>query len=190
MHPGSVARQWVLEQTGVTMKYVTSARRQVVMGTLLALAVVGAAMRYFAPDPSLARDIGTLLLVLWLPAVGNLVAFAIQRWRMRVSPRTDFDAAQAFSPQLVVRIAASGPPVVPGAAMTRRCTIAIGKEGFTARAAAPLAQLLAEGGLPLDLPLELLRPALALPRLSPGTPLQLLAGHVAVANGKVLQHCG
>jgi hypothetical protein len=75
-----------------------------------------------------------------------------------------------------------------GATDSRRCTIAIGNEGFTARTAAPLAQLLAEGGLPLDLPLELLRPGLALPRLAAGTSFQLLAGNVAVADGKVLQH--
>ena len=171
------------------MKYVTSSRRQIVMATLLALAIVGAAMRYFAPNPSLARDVGTLLLVLWLPAVGNLVAFALRQWHQRRRRGADFDAAQAFSPQLVVRIASLGAPVLPGAPGPRRCTIAIGNEGFTARAAAPLAQLLAQGGLPQDLPLELLRPGLALPRLVAGTPFALLAGNVTVAHGKVLQHC-
>ena len=45
------------------MKYVTSSRRQIVMATLLGLAIVGAAMRYWAPNPSTARDIGTLMLV-------------------------------------------------------------------------------------------------------------------------------
>lgn len=170
------------------MKYVTSSRRQVVMATLLALAVLGAAMRYFASNPSLARDIGTLLLVLWLPAVGNLVAFAVRQWHLRARRRPDFDGAQAFSPQLVVRITSVGARALAGATDSRRCTIAIGNEGFTARTAAPLAQLLAEGGLPLDLPLELLRPGLALSRLAAGTSFQLLAGNVAVADGKVLQH--
>jgi hypothetical protein len=61
------------------MKHVTSSRRQIVMAALIALALVGAAMRYWAADPSLARQIGTLLLVLWLPAVGNLVAFVSAR---------------------------------------------------------------------------------------------------------------
>ena len=49
-------------------------------------------------------------------------------------------------------------------------------------------QRLTRTGLPLDLPLELLRPGLALPRLAAGTSFQLLAGNVAVADGKVLQH--
>ncbi|MES2785777.1 MAG: hypothetical protein V4684_09960 [Pseudomonadota bacterium] len=65
------------------MKTVTSARRQIVMGVLLVLALIGAAVRFWAPDPSAARDVGTLLLVLWLPAVGNLVAFAIGKVQAR-----------------------------------------------------------------------------------------------------------
>jgi hypothetical protein len=50
------------------MKIVDSGRRQVVMCVLLGLAAAGAAIRHWADNPSLARDIGTLLLVLWLPA--------------------------------------------------------------------------------------------------------------------------
>ena len=67
------------------MKYVTSFRRQVVMATLLVLAIVGGVMRYWAPNPSTARDIGTLLLVMWLPAVGNLVSFVVREWNKRRS---------------------------------------------------------------------------------------------------------
>ncbi len=55
------------------------------MATLLGLAIVGAAMRYWAPNPSATRDIGTLLLVLWLPAVGNLVSFVVREWHRRRS---------------------------------------------------------------------------------------------------------
>jgi uncharacterized membrane protein len=67
------------------MKYITSSRRQIVMATLLGLAIVGAAVRYFAPNPSVTRDIGTLLMVMWLPAVGNLVAFAVRQLHKRRS---------------------------------------------------------------------------------------------------------
>ncbi|NPC59094.1 hypothetical protein [Caenimonas soli] len=67
------------------MKYVTSSRRQLVMATLLGLAIVGAAMRYWAPNPSTARDIGTLLMVMWLPAVGNIIAFAVRQLHKRRS---------------------------------------------------------------------------------------------------------
>jgi hypothetical protein len=67
------------------MKYVTSTRRQIVMATLLGLAIVGGAVRYWATNPSTARDIGTLLLVMWLPAVGNLISFVIREWHRRRS---------------------------------------------------------------------------------------------------------
>lgn len=172
------------------MKHVTTSRRQVVMGTLLALAAVGAAMRYWAADPSVARDIGTLLLVLWLPAAGNVVAFAVRRWHARARRRTGFDAARAFSPQLVVRIAGldgQAPPGGTAAADGCHCTVALGQDGFTARTARPLAQLLAGTGTPQDVALELLRPELALARLAPGTQFQLLAGNTAVARGTVLR---
>ena len=57
----------------------TSSRRKLIVIVLLALALVGAGMRYWAPNPSVTRDIGTLLLVLWLPVIGNVVAFVINR---------------------------------------------------------------------------------------------------------------
>jgi hypothetical protein len=65
----------------------------------------------------------------------------------------------------------------------------LGSEGFTARTALPLAQVLADSATPKDVPLELLRPGLALPRLPPGTPFVLLAGQTAVARGAVLRTC-
>jgi hypothetical protein len=181
------------EQAPAAMKHVTSSRRQVVMAALLGLAVVGAAMRHWAGNPSLARDIGTLLLVLWLPAVGNLVAFAVRQWHARTRRRTGFDGDRAFLPQLVVRLTRLEPQGSPGAAPPtapdpRHCTIAFGSEGFTARTALPLAQILAEAA-PQEVPLELLRPGLALARLAPGTPFQLLVGNTAVARGSVLRHC-
>jgi hypothetical protein len=170
------------------MKHVTSSRRQIVMAALIALALVGAAMRYWAADPSLARQIGTLLLVLWLPAVGNLVAFVIRTLPARARRPTGFGAARAFTPQLIVRIS----PLEAGASPAQslppdesRFTLVVGSEGFTARTAVPLSLVLAGTGTPPEVLLELLRPKLALPRLPPGTRFHLLVGQVAVAEGTV-----
>ena len=58
---------------------VTSAGRRLAMAVLLLLAIAGAVIRATAPDPSTLRDIGTLLLVLWMPAVGNLVAYLVRK---------------------------------------------------------------------------------------------------------------
>lgn len=158
------------------------------MATLLALAVVGAAVRYWAPNPSLARDIGTLLLVLWLPAVGNLIAFLVRQWAMRKARRTSFDPARAFVSHLVVRISPIGAQPLPAHLLSQagnRCTVALGTEGFTARTALPLLRVIDGMDGPQDVSMELLRPELALPRLPPGARFQLLAGQITIAQGTV-----
>jgi hypothetical protein len=45
----------------------TPQRRKAVVIVLLALAVVGGAIRHWASNPSTLRDLGSLLLVLWVP---------------------------------------------------------------------------------------------------------------------------
>jgi hypothetical protein len=172
------------------MKHVTSSRRQIVMGTLLSLAVLGAIMRILAPEPSLARDIGTLLLVLWLPAVGNLIAFLVRQWHLRKRGAVArFDSARGFSAQLLVRMSpVVTPGAMPGAVVGPHdtvCTIVVGNEGFSARTGKPLAQLLARGA-DNEVELEFLRPELALPRLAPGTRFPVLVGRVSAAQGTVV----
>lgn len=162
----------------------TSHRRQFIVAVLLALALVGAGMRIWAPDPSLARDIGTLLLVLWLPAVGNIVAFAIGRWRAAHPPRPAFDPAAPFEGHLLVELAGLAPAAAAGEASL--CTLVVGNEGFTARLAQPLARWL-DGPQPAVLAVQVLRPALALPRLPAGTAFGILAGTRTVGTGRVLE---
>jgi hypothetical protein len=63
-----------------------------------------------------------------------------------------------------------------------RCTLIVGKGGFTARL---------EGPLPAQqdqaVALELLRPSVALARLQPGTEFHLLVGATAAAKGRVVE---
>jgi hypothetical protein len=126
------------------------------------------------------------MLVLWLPAVGNLVGFAIQRFARRARAARDFVPHSPFRPHLR---AAFTPSVPPGAAPVQqsveRCTLILGQEGFTVRLAMPLGDLLATGQ-EQTVELELLRPALALPRLAPGTSFALRVGAVVVGHGRVL----
>jgi hypothetical protein len=167
---------------------VTSHRRRLAMAVLLLLAASGGVIRKFAPDPSVLRDVGTLLLVLWLPAVGNLIAFFIARIPRKPPPRTEFDAGAAFAPQLQVRIEAAALPAQvlqsldPG---QRRCTLLVGRHGFTARLAQPLAQVLALPGAQAQA-VELLHPDVALRKLAPGTEFHVLQGTTGVARGRVL----
>lgn len=164
----------------------TSFRRQLIVASLLGLAIVGAAMRAWADNPSVARDIGTLLLVLWLPAVGNIVAFAIRRARQARVPRPAFDPAAGFESHLLVELTRVGPatPVAGGA--DGLCTLVVGNEGFTARLAVPVAQWLA-GPQPATMQVQLLRPPIALPRLPVAAAFKIAAGANAVGTGRVLQ---
>ena len=172
-----------MPQSRGTMK-ATSHRRQFIVAVLLALAIVGAGMRYWADKPSLARDIGTLLLVLWLPAVGNIVAFAIGRWRAAHPPRPPFDPAAPFEGHLLAELAGVAPAAAAGDASA--CTLVVGSEGLTARLAQPLSHWLA-GPQPAVLAVQLLRPALALPRLPAGAVFGILAGTRTVGTGRVLE---
>ena len=52
---------------------VSTYSRRAAMAALLALAVLGGVIRYSAPNPSTLRDIGTLLLVLWVQLVVGLI---------------------------------------------------------------------------------------------------------------------
>lgn len=163
----------------------TSNRRQLIVAVLLVLATVGAGMRIWADNPSLARDVGTLLLVLWLPAVGNIVGFAIGRWRAAQARRPPFDPAAPFHGHLLVELARSGSPAA-GGTDAGLCTLVVGSEGFTARLAQPLGRWLA-GPQPAVLQVQLLRPALALPRLPAGAVFSVLAGTTPVGTGRVLE---
>ena len=78
----------------------TPARRRLAMIALLVLAASGGVVRWVAPNPSTLRDLGTLLLVLWLPAVGNLIAYFIKRIPRSAPPATEFAPGAAFAPQL------------------------------------------------------------------------------------------
>jgi hypothetical protein len=159
------------------------------MIALLTLAASGGVIRWLAPNPSTLRDIGTLLLVLWLPAVGNLIAYFVKRMPRSVPPATDFAPDAAFAPQLQVQLEAVELPAAQRAALDgseRRCTLLVGRHGFTARLEQPLAESVVhhEGGMTR---LQLLHPAVALRRLTPGTEFHVLAGTIAVAKGRVLQ---
>jgi hypothetical protein len=168
----------------------TSSRRQSIMAALLLLALLGAALRYWAPNPSVTRDIGTLLLVLWLPAVGNLIAFLVRQAAMRRQRAKSFDAAGEFAPQLTVRLVPlpEHATIIEGLAPdATRCTVVLGTEGFSARTSVPLARVLGDAGADSDVPLQFLRPGLALARLAPGTSFHLVLGDIAVAQGTVAQ---
>lgn len=168
----------------------TPARRRIVMAVLLALAAAGAVIRYVAPDPSVLRDVGTLLLVLWLPAVGNLIAWLIRKMPRKPSPVPGFVAGSTFTEHLRAQadVLPLPPELIAGLQPhDAQCTLVLGHQGFTARLPAPGLQVLTVPG-PRVLGLELLRPSAALPALPEGTVFHLLIGRTAAAKCSVLPH--
>lgn len=165
----------------------TPARRRVAMAVLIALAAAGGVIRATAPEPSTLRDIGTLLLVLWLPAVGNLIAWAIRQFPRKAPRVIAFAPGSVFTEHL--RVQADVRPLAADLLATfdaadRRCTLIVGRQGFTARFDQPAVQVLSSPG-PRLLPLELLRPDAALSHLVPGTAFHLVVGETAAAHGRV-----
>ncbi len=156
------------------------------MVALLALAVLGGVVRYTAPNPSTLRDVGTLLLVLWVPAIGQLIGYLSRKIPHAPPPPAEFAPGSPFTPHLQAELTPVPLPegMTLAAAHEDHCTVIVGRRGFTARLAVPVARWLALG--PQRAGIELLRPALALPHLPPGTVFHVLVGTVAVARGQVM----
>jgi hypothetical protein len=170
---------------------VTPSRRRIAMAVMLLLAITGGIVRKYAPNPSTLRDVGTLLLVLWLPAVGNLLGYLRGRIPRSPPPVTEFAAGSPFKPhlELLVETVVDAPSLAAAsAADDGRFTLLVGRHGFTARCADPLATALGFPGAQA-LVIELLHPRVALRKLAPGTAFHLLAGTIAIAKGSVSRTC-
>ncbi|MBW0171165.1 MAG: hypothetical protein KXJ61_13175 [Hydrogenophaga sp.] len=166
-----------------------SSRRQLATVVMLVLALVGGLVRWLAPQPSVARDLGSLLMVLWLPIVGNIIGWLIQRAKAPRHVLQGFAADAAFEPSARIELtllAADTPresrPIRAG---YFDGALVVGSEGFTTRLAVPVdGEPVPE--VPCVLAVQFLRPALALARLAPGERFTLLAGRRVLGTGHVL----
>ena len=166
-------------------------RRKLIVIILLCVAVTGAVMRHYAERGTTTRDIGTLLMVLWVPIIGNVIAWLVSKRPRRAPPPepVSFDALSAFTPHLRVQITLRPPalPVhdVPLPAGEYRCALVIDNEGFSARWFVPQGEVL-DRGKPHTLEVELLTPELAKPRFVQGADFRVLVGDSFIADGRVL----
>lgn len=166
-----------------------SARRQIMAVVMLLLALIGGLVRWFAPQPSLARDVGSLLMVLWLPIVGNIISWLMQRARAPKHKLQGFAAGTVFEPHARIELtllAADTPRLSrPIRAGYFDGALVVGSEGFTTRLAVtsdkePVPEV------PCTLDVQFLRPELALARLPVGTRFALLGGRTVLGTGSVL----
>ncbi|HSV55459.1 MAG TPA: hypothetical protein VLJ57_25280 [Burkholderiaceae bacterium] len=169
----------------------TSPRRKFVVVVLLCLAVAGGAIRYWADNPSLLHDLGTLMLVLWLPVIGNVVGYIGNKLPRPAPPPLAFAHGLPFAAHVVVEFTplashqAQSLPV-PQDPEQHLFTLVVGREGFRARSPqAPASYLGAQEVQSLEL--EFLRPTQAVHRFPVGTPFRMLWGSSAVGKGTVLE---
>ena len=167
-----------------------SSRRQIITTVLLLFAVGGGLLRWLAPQPSLARDMGSLLLVLWLPIIGNIIAWLVARAHKPKNAPPGFAPDSPFTPSahitltlLAAEVPSQSRPIRAG---LFHCMVVVGHEAFSARLQVPPhAEPVPEVAQPLEV--EFLRPEVALPKLKPGTDFTLLSGRTLLGRGQVQQ---
>ena len=167
-----------------------SSRRQIITTVLLLFAVGGGLLRWLAPQPSLARDMGSLLLVLWLPIIGNIIAWVVARAHKPKNAPPGFAPDSPFTPSahitltlLAAEVPSQSRPIRAG---LFNCMVVVGHEAFSARLQVPPhAEPVPEVAQPLEV--EFLRPEVALPKLKPGTDFTLLSGRTLLGRGQVQQ---
>ena len=87
-------------------KSTISSRREIITAILLLFAVGGGLLRWLAPQPSLARDMGSLLLllvlvlvlVLWVPIIGNIIAWVVAQAHKPKNAPPGFAPDSPFTP--------------------------------------------------------------------------------------------
>jgi len=181
---------------------IIQARRKLIVIILLTVAVAGAVLRHFATPGSTARDVGTLMLLLWVPIIGNILGWLFARvWRRRVAakaarlaaaaPNTPtFGDAAAFQPHARVeltlrpaRLPAEDTPIRSG---EHRCALVIDDKGYSARWFVEADAPPVRRGKAREMRVEFLTPDLALPHFRPGASFRMMVGDAFVGDGRVL----
>jgi hypothetical protein len=168
--------------------HATAGRRKLIVLVLLVFALFGAAIRWLAPNPSTLRDMGSLLLVLWVPVIGNVIAFLVQKLQQRRASR--FPGGDVFAGELLLELK----PLVAAPALATpltddRCALVVGTEGFSVRLSQPLSGWL-ESGEPMIAQAQFRKPAMALPHFRVDTLVRVVAQQRLVGEGRVLQVLG
>ena len=177
-------------------------RRKLIVIVLLFIAVGGALIRHFVPPPSTLRDIGTLMLLLWIPVIGNVVAWLFGKVRVarqaakaarstapvQPAPPAVPTASGVFAADLIVeftlRPAAIPAEDLPIAEGEHQCAFVVGNEGFSARWRVPEGKSFYRGTAQ-TLEAQFLSPTLALPKFKSGTGFRMLIGDAFIGDGRV-----
>lgn len=178
------------------------ARRRLIVVILLCVALGGAALRQLSAPGSTQRDVGTLLMLLWIPIIGNIIAWLVNRMRaaralkkaaavVAAAPAAPLREDMPFEPhawvELTLRPASVPAEDMPIAEGEHHCALVVGNEGFSARWRVAPGRSFRRGTLQ-TLPVEFRVPATALARLQPGAAFRMLVGEAFIGDGRVLNH--
>lgn len=178
-------------------------RRKLIVVVLLFLAVAGAAIRHFATPGTTTRDIGTLMLLLWIPVIGNVVGWLMGRLKRPPKPVPASEAAVAdrialatetpFRAHALADITLR-PAAVPAedawiAEGEHYCAFVVGNEGFSGRWQVPAGGEFRRGTRQ-RLPVEFLSPDVARPRFAPDTAFRMLVGEAFIGDGTIVEALG
>ncbi|VTU40378.1 hypothetical protein H4CHR_05098 [Variovorax sp. PBS-H4] len=166
------------------------AKRRFIVIALLCVALGGALLRQLSEPGSTRRDVGTLLMLLWLPIIGNVIAWLIAKVRRPLaSEPAGFQWGSTFQPHMLVEFTMRTPqlpsedsPVLEG---EHRCVLVVDNEGFSARWIVARGQAFRRGTAQ-TFQVEFLKPAIALEHFQRDTAFRMLAGESFVGEGRVL----
>lgn len=175
-------------------------RRKLIVVVLLFLAVAGAAIRHFAVPGTTTRDIGTLMLLLWIPVIGNVVGWLMGRLKRPAKPapasavlladQVSLAARAPFHAHALAEITLR-PAAVPAedvliAEGHHFCAFVVDNAGFSGRWEVPAGGAFRRGTVQ-RLPVEFLSPTVARPRFAPGTAFRMLVGEAFVGDGTIVE---
>lgn len=175
------------------------ARRRLIVVLLLCVALGGAVLRHLSAPGTTQRDVGTLLMLLWIPVIGNVIAWLISKVKRPAAAPVAGTAAPepiAFEDrpfaaharvELTLRPAGIPAEDIPIAEGEHHCALVVGNEGFSARWQVAPGRSFRRGTLQ-TLPVEFRAPAAALARLQPGVAFRMLVGEAFIGDGRVLSH--
>ncbi len=166
------------------------AKRRFIVFALLCVALGGALLRQLSEPGSTARDVGTLLMLLWLPIIGNVIAWLIAKVRRPVAAEpAGFEWGSTFRPHALVEFTMRTPqlpsedsPVLEG---EHRCVLVVDNEGFSARWIVAPGQAFRRGTAQ-TFQVEFLKPAIALQRFQRDKAFRMLVAESFVGEGRVL----
>jgi hypothetical protein len=166
-------------------------RRKLIVIVLLVIAIGGALLRQFTDSRTTAHDVGTLLMLLWLPIIGNVIAWLISKLRRPAPPAAPvFVEGSAFHPHALVEFTLR-PPQLPSENRPipegeHHCHLVVDNQGFAARWRVRPGEAVRRGEA-RSTEVEFLSPELAMPRFQGEVPFRMMVGESFVGDGRVLR---